>query len=299
MPGGSIEFAVLHRADSDMWQFVSGGAEDNETPEQAARREAFEEAGIPFSLPLLRLDSRSSVPRRAFPQAVHWPKSVYVLPEHAFAVNVGGHEIMLSAEHREIRWLGFAEATNLLTWESNRTALWELNERLLSENKHSAEYAEYEPHSIRHACNLPIPLNLETHKQIEAVSHITFIVQDVERMARFLCEGLGAQEIYDSKKKNYSLSREKFFVLGGTWLVAMEGIPPVECSYRHVAFKVSIGDLPAFENGLRALGVEVKPPRSRVEGEGESLYFYDFDNHLFELHTGTLGERLQRYAKGV
>jgi hypothetical protein len=29
-----------------------------------------------------------------------------------------------------------------------------------------------------------------------------------------------------------------------------------------------------------------------------SLYFYDDDNHLFELHTGTLAERLERYAKG-
>lgn len=44
------------------------------------------------------------------------------------------------------------------------------------------------------------------------------------------------------------------------------------------------------------LEVEIKPPRTRVEGEGRSLYFYDFDNHLFELHTGTLLERLSRYS---
>ena len=29
------------------------------------------------------------------------------------------------------------------------------------------------------------------------------------------------------------------------------------------------------------------------------LYFYDDDNHLFELHTGTLEERLERYRRGV
>ncbi|EIW18957.1 lactoylglutathione lyase-like lyase [Pelosinus fermentans DSM 17108] len=34
-----------------------------------------------------------------------------------------------------------------------------------------------------------------------------------------------------------------------------------------------------------------------MEGEGRSLYFYDYDNHLFELHTGTLTERLKRYKK--
>ena len=57
-------------------------------------------------------------------------------------------------------------------------------------------------------------------------------------------------------------------------------------------------DLPACEARLRALGAEVKPPRLRVHGEGQSVYFYDFDNHLCELHTGTLEQRLARYAQG-
>jgi fosfomycin resistance protein FosX len=131
--------------------------------------------------------------------------------------------------------------------------------------------------------------------QVEAVSHITFIVRDLERMATFLCKGLGAQEVYDSQTKNFSLSREKFFVLGETWLVAMEGGSPVERSYRHLAFKVSSEDLSKFENRLQTLGIEPMQPRPRVKGEGESLYFYDFDNHLFELHTGTLEQRLQLY----
>lgn len=132
---------------------------------------------------------------------------------------------------------------------------------------------------------------------VEAVSHVTFIVRDVERMATFLCEGLGAREVYDSKPKNYSLSREKFLPLGGAWLAAMEGVPPTERTYCHLAFKVSKTELPEFERRLRALGVEVKEPRPRVEGEGSSLYFYDFDNHLFELHAGTLEQRLQRYSE--
>ena len=38
-------------------------------------------------------------------------------------------------------------------------------------------------------------------------------------------------------------------------------------------------------------------PRDRVEGEGRSIYFYDHDNHLFELHTGTLEMRLESYRK--
>lgn len=131
---------------------------------------------------------------------------------------------------------------------------------------------------------------------MEGISHITFIVRDLDRMATFLCEGLGAREVYDSASRNYSLSREKFFVLGGTWLAAMEGMPPQERSYQHVAFSVREADLPIYQARLQALGVEIRPPRPRVDGEGQSLYFYDFDNHLFELHTGTLEERLARYS---
>ena len=131
---------------------------------------------------------------------------------------------------------------------------------------------------------------------IQGISHITFIVRDLERMATFLCQGLGAREVYDSHNKNFSLSREKFFVLGGVWLAAMEGEPPAQRTYQHVAFKVAESDLPLYEANLRALGAEIRPPRSRVDGEGQSLYVYDFDNHLFELHTGTLEQRLTRYG---
>ena len=131
---------------------------------------------------------------------------------------------------------------------------------------------------------------------MQGLSHITFIVRDVERMATFLCEGLGATEVYDSSPKNFSISREKFFLLGGVWIAAMQGDPPAERSYQHTAFKVAPDEMAEYKDRLLRLGVEIKPPRDRVEGEGESLYFYDFENHLFELHTGTLEERLRRYS---
>jgi len=133
--------------------------------------------------------------------------------------------------------------------------------------------------------------------EIEGISHVTFVVQDLARMARLMCEGLGGREVYDSQHKNFSLSHEKFFLVGGIWIAAMQGDAPDQKSYSHLAFKVSEEALPVFEQRLRKLGVEIKPPRPRVEGEGQSLYFYDYDKHLFELHTGTLAQRLQRYAQ--
>jgi catechol 2,3-dioxygenase-like lactoylglutathione lyase family enzyme len=97
---------------------------------------------------------------------------------------------------------------------------------------------------------------------------------------------------------SFSIAPEKFFLLGNTWLVAMQGEPPAERSYQHVAFAVDEADLPVYQARLEALGVEFRPPRSRVDGEGASLYFHDFDNHLFELHAGSLQQRLARYQAG-
>lgn len=131
---------------------------------------------------------------------------------------------------------------------------------------------------------------------IDGISHITFMATDLERAANLLCRGLGAKEVYDSTEKNFSVSRGKFFMLGGAWLAVMEG-KPVDRSYRHIALKVSAADLPALEARLRLLGAEIQPSCPRVEGEGQSLYFHDFDNNLFELHTGTLERRLERYRR--
>ena len=131
---------------------------------------------------------------------------------------------------------------------------------------------------------------------IRGVSHLTFIVRDLERTAALFCQALGAVEVYDSKDRQFSLSHEKFLLLGGLWLAFMQG-KPLGRSYRHVAFAVDGDELALYESRLIAAGVEVKPPRPRVQGEGRSLYFYDFDNNLFELHTGTLQERLETYAR--
>ncbi|MBF0548486.1 MAG: FosX/FosE/FosI family fosfomycin resistance thiol transferase [Candidatus Riflebacteria bacterium] len=131
---------------------------------------------------------------------------------------------------------------------------------------------------------------------IEALSHITFIVKDLNKATDFFRTIFNAEEIYDSFGKNYSLSREKFFRIGDLWIVAMEGSPLKERSYNHVAFKISESEFEEYLLRIQKLGLEIKPPRPRVDGEARSVYFYDFDNHLFELHTGTLEERMKKYS---
>ena len=125
-----MEFAVLKRSDGDYWQFVAGGGENDEIPIQAAQRETWEEVGI--SGEIIQLDSMSTGPKDCFAAADSWGDDVLVIPEHCFAVDTDGNDISLSHEHTEFRWVPYEEAYNLLTWDSNRNALWELNERLKS-----------------------------------------------------------------------------------------------------------------------------------------------------------------------
>ena len=131
---------------------------------------------------------------------------------------------------------------------------------------------------------------------IEGLSHMTFVVRDLNRMSRIMTDVLGAAEVYASGDDTFSLSREKFFDLSGLWIAIMEGEALPDRAYNHIAFKIPEEDFDAYVQRIEAAGLDFKPPRPRVEGEGRSIYFYDDDNHLFELHTGTLQQRLERYA---
>jgi dATP pyrophosphohydrolase len=126
-----IEYAVFSRSDYLCWQFLAGGGEDRESPLMAAKREACEEAGIDRSRSFLALDTQSSIPVYHFRESHLWGEEIYVVTEYAFAVEVDASDFQLSTEHNEVHWLTYSEAYTRLTYDSNRTALWELNQRLL------------------------------------------------------------------------------------------------------------------------------------------------------------------------
>jgi dihydroneopterin triphosphate diphosphatase len=130
LDNGDYDFAVFSRVDYDCWQGIAGGGEGEETPLQAARREAMEEADIPADAVFLPLDSVASVPVTCFRDSYLWGEHIYVIPEYAFGVDVTGASIVLSDEHREFRWLSFPQAERILKYDSNRVALWELNQRI-------------------------------------------------------------------------------------------------------------------------------------------------------------------------
>ena len=143
----------------------------------------------------------------------------------------------------------------------------------------------------------------ESMKLIRGLSHITFIVHDLDRMEQILTVLLGARKVYDSGDDTFSLSPERFFIAGQgqheVWIAVMEGDQLPTRTYNHIAFRIDDADYDDCLRRVAELGLEMREGRARVAGEGRSIYFYDHDNHLFELHTGTLDERMSRYAAGT
>lgn len=76
----------------------------------------------------------------------------------------------------------------------------------------------------------------------------------------------------------------------------MEGEPLKEKTYNHVAFHVAPEEFSDYVRRVKSFGLEIRRGRKRINGEEESIYFYDYDNHLFEIHTGTLEKRLKAYS---
>ena len=125
-----FEYALLKRSDLGFWHGVAGGGEDNGTPLETARRETYEETGIPMESSFLQLDTVNSIPVTEFVVGNLWGKNVYVIPQYTFGVLADNLQIVLSKEHTEYKWLKYEQAHDMLKYDGNKTALWELDRKL-------------------------------------------------------------------------------------------------------------------------------------------------------------------------
>ena len=129
------QYCIFRRSDMGIWQFIAGGGEDNDpSVAGSAKREAYEEADIPMNSDFIRLDSCCSIPSDCFKNAeTIWGKDCLVIPEYAFGVKLKSTSLLLSREHTEYKWVDYESAQAMLEYDSNRTALWELNKRIEKE----------------------------------------------------------------------------------------------------------------------------------------------------------------------
>lgn len=118
------------------------------------------------------------------------------------------------------------------------------------------------------------------HSKVKNINHLAFACEDLEKSTHLFQHIFGAEHLK-------ATTEERFLKLADFWIVLIKG-KPQEKSYNHYAFQVDPIDLPEFEEKIKSLNLTILPGKARTVGENHSLYFYDYDNHLFELHTGDL-----------
>ena len=125
-----IEYCLFYRSNGEFWQGLSGGVEDLEELEDTVKREVYEETGIVVNN-MIKLDTISSIPGIYVNKDFNYENNIYVVYEYGFGVLIDNEDIRLSSEHKEYKWVSYDEAIKLLKYDSNKTALFELNERLI------------------------------------------------------------------------------------------------------------------------------------------------------------------------
>ena len=130
--GDAILYCIFKRSDLCVWQFIAGGGEDeDDSPLISAKREAYEEAGISCDEKFHALETTSSISTEGFKKAqLVWGETCLVIPEYCFAVEVPDGAITISHEHTSFEWVDYATAIQRLKYDSNKVALWELDNKL-------------------------------------------------------------------------------------------------------------------------------------------------------------------------
>ena len=119
---------------------------------------------------------------------------------------------------------------------------------------------------------------------LESLSHIALVVKDPARTAALFQELFSARVI---ERKDEEGHLETFVRLGGIWMVLVGA--PVERTRTgdHIAFRATPEILEATAAKLQALGREFIRARS-----DQALYFFDYDDHVFELGAEDVDEEL-------
>jgi catechol 2,3-dioxygenase-like lactoylglutathione lyase family enzyme len=112
---------------------------------------------------------------------------------------------------------------------------------------------------------------------LDELSHIAIVVADPQRTAALF------QTLFDAPIVNRiddDGHDETFVRLGRTWLALAPAKIQPERTGDHIAFQVSQAGLQATLKKLQDLQMEYILARGDT-----ALYFFDYDNHVFELDT--------------
>ena len=119
---------------------------------------------------------------------------------------------------------------------------------------------------------------------LKSISHIALVVTDPERTALLFATLFAAKTV---RRVDADGHNETFINLGNTWFLLAKAAVERQRTGDHIAFHVTKADLLAIAGKLKAMNLEFILARSDT-----SLYFFDYDNHVFELDTTDVGVEL-------
>ena len=119
---------------------------------------------------------------------------------------------------------------------------------------------------------------------LESLSHIALVVNDPARTAA-LFRDLFSVRVVEREDEEGHL--ETFIKLGGTWIVLVGSPVQRARTGDHIAFRATQEMLEATAAKLQAMGREFIRARS-----DRALYFFDYDNHVFELDCEDIDKEL-------
>lgn len=117
------------------------------------------------------------------------------------------------------------------------------------------------------------------------ISHVALVVSDPTRTAALFQNLFAAPTVKRVDEEGHD---ETFVRLGETWCLLAQGRMERPRTGDHIAFRVTKAELDATAAKLKAMGMEFILARSDT-----SLYFFDYDDHVFELDTTDLAAELQ------
>jgi len=119
---------------------------------------------------------------------------------------------------------------------------------------------------------------------LESISHIALVVKDPARTAALFHELFGAAV---TTRRDDEGHLETFLRLGGIWIVLVGAAVQRARTGDHIAFRATPEVLEATVVKLQAMGREFIRARAN-----RALYFFDDDDHVFELDVEDLDKEL-------